>query len=596
MPASSRPGPVGPLLVSVALLWGAARADDYAQWAHSRSVYLNTTPDGANVTSTVRKFPVLVRLSAPDFPFAQARGDGRDIRFATPGGVHLRYQIDRWDSAKGIAEIWVKVDSVKGNANDSLVMRWGKADAADSSDGASVFPAADGYLGVWHLGGTGTAPRKNAVAGAFDADPLYFDGDEGRDGAVGRADSLDGGSPYGDNLQLGDGYDDFSAGFTFSIWCNPAAASNHARLLDMGNGPGSDEAVLARDGTTDGLVFDNWAGTSKGTSVKAANMLARGQWQHIAVTVSGGTASIWRNGALAASGPLGNSITNVRRAFIYLGRNDWNFGAYWQGGLDEAVIARTARSADWLKLAYANQAPGAAQRLVSFRKPEAQCPAVFSVPGDTALGEGMPLSLTAGAACAERYSWSAVSGLAPRILDPEDKALQVILPRIARDTSFVLRFTAVFPDSERSRDVSVRILADIPDPVFTLPDTVDWTGKDTLWIKPAISNLAAVLASRRPDLAWNWRMGGDAPDTTMREGSLGMPAMGMDGSFTVRLCLDNGGPAACDETLVRVRAPVALRARARPAPSAPRPAYDAAGRRRPLASEIPVTRFHPAPR
>ena len=145
-------------------LCAAVSAEDYAAWAKSRAAYLNTGPDGANVTSTLRNFPVLLRLTAADFPFAEAKGKGQDFRVASAKGAHLKYQIDRWDSAKGLAEVWVKADSVRGNAYDSLILRWGNAAAADSSDGAAVFPASEGYVGAWHLGGSGTAARANAVS------------------------------------------------------------------------------------------------------------------------------------------------------------------------------------------------------------------------------------------------------------------------------------------------------------------------------------------------------------------------------------------------------------------------------------------------
>ena len=159
-------------------LCAAVSAEDYAAWAKSRAAYLNTGPDGANVTSTLRNFPVLLRLTAADFPFAEAKGKGQDFRVASAKGAHLKYQIDRWDSAKGLAEVWVKADSVRGNAYDSLILRWGNAAAADSSDGAAVFPASDGYVGAWHLGGSGTAARANAVAGAPAAAPVRPADDE----------------------------------------------------------------------------------------------------------------------------------------------------------------------------------------------------------------------------------------------------------------------------------------------------------------------------------------------------------------------------------------------------------------------------------
>ena len=58
MPASSVMRPFRMILMASALLLAAARAEDYSAWTQSKSVYLNTTPDGANVTSTVRDFPV----------------------------------------------------------------------------------------------------------------------------------------------------------------------------------------------------------------------------------------------------------------------------------------------------------------------------------------------------------------------------------------------------------------------------------------------------------------------------------------------------------------------------------------------------------
>jgi hypothetical protein len=245
-----------------------------------------------------------------------------------------------------------------------------------------------------------------------------------------------------------------------------------------------------------------------------------------------------------------------------------------------------------MKLAYANQMPG--QKLVSFQAPPVTCQAAFSAPADTSLGEGSPLTLTADAACAQSYLWSAVSGLAPRLLEPDTKALQIWLPRIAADTAFTLRFTATYGDSSHSDDVTIRIKADVPDPVFTLPDTVDWNGRDSLLVKPIIANLVAIEASRQPEMHWDWSVNGGAPDTAWRDGGLMLKTMDGKDGFAVRLCLDNGGPAACDEAWVRMQDPVALRTLPRAAAATAPRTYDAAGRRQ-RGTAIPVTRFSDPP-
>src|SRR5262245_1299471 len=79
----ARAAPAGgllpPALLGALLLLPCAprAAEDFSQWARSAGVFLNTTADGANVTSDIPGFPVLVRLAGGGaFSFAKAAGDG----------------------------------------------------------------------------------------------------------------------------------------------------------------------------------------------------------------------------------------------------------------------------------------------------------------------------------------------------------------------------------------------------------------------------------------------------------------------------------------------------------------------------------------
>src|SRR5436190_12775080 len=115
-------------LAAWSLLFAAlspAAAENYAQWAHTSDVFLNTLPDGANVTSEVRHFPVLIRLDGSNFAFSEALGKGQDIRFTDSNGVRLPHQIESWDSAAGRADVWVRIDTVHGgSADQSFKMLW----------------------------------------------------------------------------------------------------------------------------------------------------------------------------------------------------------------------------------------------------------------------------------------------------------------------------------------------------------------------------------------------------------------------------------------------------------------------------------------
>lgn len=531
-------------------------AGDYSDWTRGTDVILNTSASGANVTSMVRNFPILVRLTAANFPFSQAGGDGRDIRFTKADGGPLPHQIERWDSTRALAEIWVRVDTIRAStAVQTLRMLWGNVSAPDGSDGASVFRTADGFTAVWHLNASGTAARPNSVSGGNPAVPVNYDGDESRAGLIARADSLDG-LANGDYLDVGDGYSGFTGGFTYSAWINPSAVKKWAHVLDLGNGEGSDNIIVNRVNVSDALGFHNWNGGNS-VSREVAGQWTLNQWQHIAVTLSGKNVRIYRNGVQILADTM-QAISGVLRTANFLGKSNWALDEYFQGKIDETELAATAHSADWIKLAYQNQK--AAQTLVTVVKPTL-CESKMIAPRDTVVAEGELLTLSASVECATGFSWSVVSGPSQRILDPEASTLVMRMPRISGDTVVIYRMSADFPDSARVRDVRVTIKEAIPDPVFTLPPLPAWSGKDSLAIRPSISNLAAIRASRDSVLRWRWTFSGPGVDTTMLPDGVMLRGADSDGTLEIGLCLDNGADPVCKTaTLVVSEATASLRA------------------------------------
>ena len=125
----------------------------YGAWSHSDSLFILTTPEGANLppSASETNFPLLVRLDKDFFDFSQAKSNGEDIRFATNAGVPLSYQIEDWNSSTGTASIWVKIPTLKGNARQVVMVFWGNAAAATESNGGAVFSGTNGYLSVFHM-------------------------------------------------------------------------------------------------------------------------------------------------------------------------------------------------------------------------------------------------------------------------------------------------------------------------------------------------------------------------------------------------------------------------------------------------------------
>jgi hypothetical protein len=171
------------IVCGVILLTGLLQvaSAQYSGWQHSGSMYLLTTPEGANLPASASEdgFPLLVRLHKDFFNFNQAKPQGEDVRFSTSTGTPLAYQVEQWDAANGTAGIWVRLPTIKGNARQEIRVHWGEADAASESSGAAVFDESNGYLSAWHMNG----PVKDEV-GTLDSKDV---GTTATAGMVGQA-------------------------------------------------------------------------------------------------------------------------------------------------------------------------------------------------------------------------------------------------------------------------------------------------------------------------------------------------------------------------------------------------------------------------
>ena len=142
------------LILAILMLLPECKAQ-YQEWKHSGSLYIVTTPEGANLAAGAieHDFPLLVRLDKDFFDFGQALGTGADIRFSE-GGSPLAYQIEQWNPQEGTAHIWVRIPIIKGNEQQLIKMHWGNANVASDGNSESVFRVEDGFAGVWHLNDT----------------------------------------------------------------------------------------------------------------------------------------------------------------------------------------------------------------------------------------------------------------------------------------------------------------------------------------------------------------------------------------------------------------------------------------------------------
>ncbi len=337
--------------------------ENYAAWPGSKRLYLNTTAAGANVPGSVDDFPVLVRLDASNFNFAESNGN--DIRFSDAQGKRLRYEIERWDSEAGRAEIWVRVDRVQGNANAQfLTLHWGVPKAESFSDGRQVFNAGTGFAGVWHLG---------EYAADTTTSDLYQDA-VGYDPASDRTASADRGGVAGHGAGFG-GTDYIAAPvadpllqpnalITVSAWMRGTRSGLlGGTLATMGD---SYNLRVNPNGTGRFSIFNGDAPLGV-ESAKGAMSLLDSAWHHLAGVYDGSTLSLYIDGKPAGKASAKGAIDyRYSPAFVMGKHGNRKTGYEFLGSLDEVEVSgEVARSADWIKLAYENQREGA--KLVEFR-------------------------------------------------------------------------------------------------------------------------------------------------------------------------------------------------------------------------------------
>ncbi len=193
-----------------------------------------------------------------------------------------------------------------------------------------------GLMGYWAFGAQGAtdlspAKRHGTYFGGLALTPpvpqpatLFFDGVD-------------------DHVALPEMNIDFSGGLTIEAWVWFNAYNNNSRILDFGVGQGADNIVLYNGAGTTNLRLTIFRG---GTALhlEAAGQLQTGVWLHLAVTVSAaGVATLYKNGASIASGPL-HLPMNVSRAKNYLGRSNWGTDGHFSGKMADVRLWNKPRS------------------------------------------------------------------------------------------------------------------------------------------------------------------------------------------------------------------------------------------------------------
>ena len=508
----------------------------YDSWQHSGSIWILTTPEGANLPATAAEedFPVLVRLNKDGFDFSKAKAGGDDIRFANAAGTPLAYQIEEWDAAGGTASIWVRIPVIKGNAHQEIKMFWGKADAVSESMGKAVFNESNGYLCVFHM----SDPVKDEV-GMLEPKAT---GTMASTGMIGKSRRFDSGK----GINCGENITAFPTGsspHSSEVWFKAEKTNTHP--FAWGNEQGQGKVTMIFESPPH-IRMDCYFSSG---SVASKTPLAMSQWIHVVHTFKEGESKLYVNGVLDGENKGGPPLNVRTPARMYIG--GWYGNYQFAGDIDEVRVSKVTRSADWIRMTYENQKP--MQTLVG---PLVQPGSELSASAkELTIPEGKSATVTAKAGGAQKTYWILRTGQLETIVAVDKPGFTIDAARVSEDRSMILMFRAVYANTVKNLAIDLTIKEDIPDPVFNLKVPATWDGRSTIEIEPQISNFKDMQAKNVGELKYDWKVSGLAVIKEIKPGKLVLKRAQNSGTMTVTASISNGGDRVTRTAQVVVKEP-----------------------------------------
>jgi len=333
-------------------------------WNYSRRLFLNTTAAGADVQGDIYGFPVLVRLNNDNLDFSQARTDGSDLLFTTSGNTVLPHEIERWDPVTELAEVWVKVDTIRGNnGTQSITMYWGNSAAAGGSSSAEVFDTIIGFQGVWHLAESANSNSFDATANRYhgtpsDTAPLPVQGVIGNAkefNGISSGIRMEGTAVSTLNFNENDRY-------TLSAWVYSDTIDEKWHFIA---GKGQTQYYLKQQ---IGSKYGNWEFVEfhdRAAWQMTITPAVTRTWKLLTGVRDGDRQYLYLDGELIDSTIKQNTDAetisrNISEDFTigrhqeYVSYSDQGY-CFFDGQIDEVRISNVVRSVDWIRLCYMNQ-------------------------------------------------------------------------------------------------------------------------------------------------------------------------------------------------------------------------------------------------
>ncbi|MDG5816670.1 DUF2341 domain-containing protein [Chitinispirillales bacterium ANBcel5] len=333
------------------------------QWKHAKSITLNTSPSGADISADIFNFPILVRLNQSNFDFQHAKTGGTDLLFTNSSGTPLTHEIERWDPVNSKAELWVLMDTVWGDNDEQyIMMHWGNDNYTHAFRHGDVFDTTFGYQAVFHFSEPQTDQLTDATHNTLNSSEDYIHGTSPIESHMAYARSFNGTDEFIQVPNTAESKINFSweDSFTLSAWVyTPSLEGELNQIVSKGNMQYGLQ-LQSNDMWQFFYYFDS-ADTRGWLTVSAP--ATPNQWTHITAVKNQSELYLYINGTMESDEPVliedhsrwNNSLD------LYVGRRSrYNPETnederFWRGYIDEVRIKSGVPDPDRVKLSFMNQ-------------------------------------------------------------------------------------------------------------------------------------------------------------------------------------------------------------------------------------------------
>lgn len=343
--------------VTLSVVDGALKASVTRRAGGAMSARITFT--GYVGADTLTDFPALIKLpgGVPGFAYADAAADGADIYFTDAAGNRIPHEVDTWN-ASGDSFVWVRVPTL-ADATSYVTLHWGggTANVPALADPSAVAFAGD-YMGVWHFSSFASNVTPDSTTNALTMTA----------GGTTANFSL-AASPVGTAMKNAGSGSNFTTPnspkwlqyvgtkqFTMSMWINTTSKTSNQRMITS-KGVWTDAGgfELTSNGTAGNGIVVGGANNTQNKYTSLNNYY--NAWVHVVVTYDGTLATaqmkLYEDGVLKATADnAGYLLQTTSRPLTLFSYGDSISQNNFPGYMDEVRIAKSTRSADWIKAAY----------------------------------------------------------------------------------------------------------------------------------------------------------------------------------------------------------------------------------------------------